>query len=220
MLLAMSQGGLERLLPNQRASSYQTLHQKGEQQARYAIQFMGMGYIDHAGKPHVEGSDRPDEHIQESYEFRDLALEYLASPEGKEFIRYAKERNPNGWQNVIGFGSADLGDRAVAAFVSDGKRGRIVGNYDRGRYFSERIDEFSAQHGDMPREWGLEYALVHEFVHAVLEERTEEGCEARVAEHFDEQYQKAPQGSQQREKYQVLRTEAKKREQQARAAGV
>ncbi len=200
-----------------RPVSYQTLFQRGEQQTQGQLQAlpMGMAYVDLEGRAYVHGSDRPEEQIRESYDMFNLVQGYLSSAEGQRLIAFLGKEGKN--LKIIGYGSADMGEGPVAAYIHNGREGIIVANNDQGKAFEQRVKEFAGMY-HLPEAWMEKYALVHELVHS-SGEHTEEGCEAKTAEVFHHEYERASPGSSERQMYQALMRVAEIRAEEARKVG-
>src|SRR3989344_9308832 len=128
----------------------------------YSVLPMGLAYVGNDKKVNVQGSDRPYEHTQQAQTMDGIVKDYLHSTEGQRFIDYAHSRGRKLIQ-LVGAGSADLGEHVVAAVIHDGERGVIVSNYD-GKDFRSRVSEFASMYG-INQEVALEYVLTHEFGH-------------------------------------------------------
>jgi len=181
--------------------------------ASYRLQPMGMGYVDRSGKANIMQSNRPAAHLRESRSFDNLLRSYMTSAEGKRFLQYAHSQGKN-FINIVGAGSADLGDHVVAALLHDGEKGVIVGNYE-GQSFQGRVQELGAMYG-LSEQAALEYVLNHELGHAAGN-NSETSNEGFVKQYFLQQAQRTT-GPEQR-KYVRLAAVAAYREKEAKKAG-
>ena len=176
----------------------------------YDVLPMGLAYVAPNKTVNIQGSDRPYEHTSEAQTMDGIVKDYLHSDEGKRFMDYAHSRGRKFIQ-LVGAGSADLGEHVVAAVIHDGEKGVIVSNYD-GKDFRSRVSEFASMYG-VNQEVALEYVLTHEFGH-IAGYNTEESNERFVGEYFMEMAGKT-QGTQ-KQKYEQLAAVAQQRETEAK----
>ncbi|MDO8656612.1 MAG: hypothetical protein Q7K45_05215, partial [Nanoarchaeota archaeon] len=173
---------------------------------------MGAVYINEQGKSVVANSDRRAIHEYQARKMDDIVKDYVRSEEGQAFLQYATSHG-NKSIELVGTGSADLGQNTVAAVIHDGERGIMVSNYD-GKDFHSRVSEFANQYG-LRQEAALEYVLTHEFGH-VAGYNTESSNEGFIKDYFMHRANET-QGAEQ-EKYIHLAEVAGHREKEATKA--
>ncbi len=179
----------------------------------YSIHGMGLAYVTPDGNANVVNSDRPQTHVREAQYMDDIVKDYLRSEEGQQFVNYALSHGRKFLQ-LVGAGSADLGEHTVAALIHDGEKGLIVSNYD-GKDFRSRVDELADMY-HISSDAALEYVLTHEFAHAAGN-YNEESNELFLKEYFAHRAEES-EGAE-KEKYEKLAKIAERREGEAAEMG-
>ena len=177
---------------------------------------LGLAYENDEGQITILGSDRPYSHLQESRDFKAIVKNYLHSSEGQQFQEYLSQKGKKHIALGERYAAGDLEDRVVAAVLHNGDEGILVGNYNEGKDFTDRVAEFAVHYGLTARE-AMEYVLSHEFTH-VAGYLTEEGTEQLLAEYF-QQRAGAAEDDKEQEKYERLAAVAEERAEEARGRG-
>lgn len=174
------------------------------------MNYLGGVLHDDHGKEHAS-KDNYHQYKREARYFTNELKRYMSSSSGQQYLSFLRSEGLMPI-NLVGSGSMELPDQAIAATMRDHSKGVIVSNGSKKGFYA-RASNFARQYG-LKVEWAKEYILAHELGHAhqkIMEEKKAEYTNEKTLYKFFTGMASSSKSTHEKHKYEALAHVAQKR---------